>query len=1258
MRICIYLAFFILANTTNLLSQESPTYEKHWELLFKNNRKEALSALRKSKENDLSYLISKEIFKGENGNFTNPDDFIKQVMEYKDFEYYLYALWTQNFFFDGYLESGFNKKNSTNIKEVDLNRINDPTVLEALKYLKSIVARHSNDWDGYYQWNADMASIKKWQFCGTFENLNGSGLDIEYGPEKKPYSEEDFNANSNGYINWYDNGEYKKEAYQFYSNHSEYGAGVNYAQTFITNPIEQRVVLHLGSSSKVKVWLNDIEILENTNDGITDLDAYNVAFTMPKGVNRILIKNADQNGVGYFIARLTDNDGNKINNLIVDQNYKPYNKSSKETLDPVGIDNSVEAYFKRKVAENPNDFFHTYCLASTYLRNSKYTEAKKIILPLIKTYNNSSFLRRLLILSYNQEKDYTSSQELQKNIEKDDAKYYLSYLYRFQESGELFKLPIKEFEKFTDEFKAATDMQILQHSADLMLSIRKEDKSAIKEKLKFITANFKDQTNLIKLYISLYSDYLNEDENAIEVLEDINELYFDYPAIKKLAGFYDKHNKKEEVIELFNAQYKDVSSSNSYLKDYIEYLHEYKNYEKSVPFIKKVLDNYPYSFIGMEYMGNALEQMGKSKEALEFYERSLKHNGGNSALRKKIEDLLGTKDYFEELATGEIYDFIAAHRNKGTKNNYGYTYLLDETLVQLYPEGGNRSRNSYVVEITSESGIESLKELNLGLRGKYRITKSEIVKPNKTVVPASKSGSNLVFNNLEIGDVIYVDYESSTNSSGRFYKDYVDYFQLDSYHPVFKNTLKILVPKDKSFKFKMLNGQVPHQERKMDNYVCHVWEINDLKPLDQQEDYMPSLSDISRYLHISTIDSWSDIATWYGDLVRPQMLINSDVEAAFKKIFPEPLDSYSENEKSERIYYYIMETFSYSHVSFRQSGFVPQKPAKTIKSKLGDCKDFSTLYVTLAQMAGLKSHLVLVLTSDYGRQSMVLPSQDFNHCIVKVYIDGNPQYLELTDNNLPYKAIPTSLENATALDIPNKVVKEVQKGIYSLNDIAHVPTVIESNMVYRLDDNDHKLKIESVLKGSINSNYASILKEDNYEVIKTKITDDFKGRMLEDFRLDSIYDIKYDLKSPVIAYTSDLTINETIDEIGSMKVFRIPAVNNAYNSGIVSDEKRNYPIEYIFYENADVYKSTYTILLREDEKFVEVPESANFSFKKHQYNIVYELIRPNELHIEIIANTSKERIKPSDYAPFKSYVKSVLDSKEQLIGYKKVKLQP
>jgi hypothetical protein len=161
--------------------------------------------------------------------------------------------------------------------------------------------------------------------------------------------------------------------------------------------------------------------------------------------------------------------------------------------------------------------------------------------------------------------------------------------------------------------------------------------------------------------------------------------------------------------------------------------------------------------------------------------------------------------------------------------------------------------------------------------------------------------------------------------------------------------------------------------------------------------------------------------------------------------------------------------------------------------------------------------------------------------------------------------------------------------------------------------------------------------------------------MFEDFTLDSIYDIQYELTSPVIKYTSDLTINETIDEIGSMKVFKIPAVNNAYNSSIISDEKREFPIEYIFYENSDIYKSTYLIQIQDDERFVEVPESAAFSFKKHNYKIDYELIKPNELKINILANTSKERIQPNEYVDFKAYVKSVLDAKDQLIGYKKTK---
>ncbi len=1254
MRILRVAFIFFLISFSKSYSQEVSNNDDYWQLLFKNQREESLEKFNKNKQDNIEDYLTTKVLNNEKGVFKVSEDFIAKVSGYQDYEYYLYALWNYHFFFNNYIEEGFNNQTVDRIKQLELNSINNSTVKEALKYLKSVVYRHENKWDDYYKLNNEIKVIKNWQYCGTFENLNGSGLDTQYEPEIKAVSDVDFNANSNGHINWYNNKNFEKEAYQFYTNHSEYGAGVNYAQTFINNPLERRVVLRVGNSSLSKVWLNDVVVLENTNNGYTDLDAYNVEITLPKGNNRLLIKSADKNGIAYFIARFTDKEGNEVKDIEYSSTYKPYEKGDVLKINPISKDNSIESFFKNKVKNSPDDFFFKFCLINTYFRNSKYKESKNILLPLIKLYPNSSFLRKLLIQCYNLEKDYSSSKELKKNIEKDDEKYYLSYFYRFKDAKELFKLPIKEFEKFIGEFEESTDISLYKFSAKLLLGIRREDKSAIKKDLKYLTTKYKDWTNIVKIYVSLYTGYLNEDEQAIEVLQNLNSDYFDYGAIRSLARMYNKQNQKEKVLKLFKRQYQNISGDNVYLKDYISYLHEYKKYEESIPYIKQVLKQFPYSFLAMEYMGKALEQTGKKKEALSYYKKSLKHNGGNSSLRKKIEDLSNTKDYFDDLATSDIYEFVSDNRNKITENNYGYNYLLDETLLQLYSEGGGRRKTTYIVEITSDSGIESLKEVDLGLSGNYSITKFEIVKQNKTIVPASKSGSNIVFNNLEIGDVIYVSYESSFTSSGRFYKDYIDYFQLDSYHPTIKNAVNILVPKGKAFTHKLINGSVPYQQKQIDDYICHSWQMDDMKTLDPQEDYMPSLSDVSKYLHISTIGSWDDIANWYSDLVRPQTVINSDVKEAFNEIFPNDFSKYSEEERAQRIYYYIMENFSYSHVGFRQSGFVPQKPSKTIKSKLGDCKDFSTLYVTLAQMAGLNSHMVLILTSDYGRNSMILPSQDFNHCIAKVFIDNKPQYLELTDNNLPYKSIPTSLEGALALDIPNKKIKDVQKGIYYLDDINHSPTSIESIIEYTLGNEEHLLKIKSVLNGSINAHYASIFKEKNYEVIKTKITEDYKGRILEDFKTDTIYNIEYDLRSPSIGYTSNLVVNEKFDEIGKMKVFRLPAVNNSYNSSIISDDKRSFPIEYILYENADIYKSSYVIKLKGNEKFVEIPENQSFNFKKHNFSIKYELIKPNELFINIVGKTSKERIDSNEYYEFKVYVKSVLDAKTQLIGYKSI----
>jgi transglutaminase-like putative cysteine protease len=161
---------------------------------------------------------------------------------------------------------------------------------------------------------------------------------------------------------------------------------------------------------------------------------------------------------------------------------------------------------------------------------------------------------------------------------------------------------------------------------------------------------------------------------------------------------------------------------------------------------------------------------------------------------------------------------------------------------------------------------------------------------------------------------------------------------------------------------------------------------------------------------------WSVISNWYKDLAIPMAREDYNIEKVFNEIFQNSL-VLSDKEKAEKIYNYLCETISYSSVSFRQSNFVPQKPMVTISTKLGDCKDLSVLYYTLAKKAGLKTNLVLVNTIDNGVNSLKIPSTNFNHCIVRIEVDNDTLFQELTDSKLPFGSLPNHIANAQALVI-------------------------------------------------------------------------------------------------------------------------------------------------------------------------------------------------------------------------------------------------
>ena len=573
---------------------QNKDYTKFWDHLLANDRAEAGKVISKNKSTDIEWLLMTEIYRNESGKIKRNDDFLKAFLTKEDFENYLFAFWNRSFLFDNYLDEGFNSNTFETLEKLSKKGVENQDLKDAVVYLDAIRSRHNNNWEGYTSLNNKINAIKDWQYCGSFENMNKSGLDKFYEPETNPTNEIDFDAKSNGIIRWYD-GTNPIEAYQNFSNHNEYGSSVNYAQTFINSAIDQRVILRVGSGSAFKLFLNDVEIYKYDKDVSTDLNGYEVFVNLSKGNNRLLLKSAESNSNSYFMVSVFDENKKPLTNIKTSNKPSSYNTATLSALDPVEKKNDFETYFETKIASQPDNFLYSYALYSAYLRNSKYNEARDILMPFYKKHPKSSLLRNALMTTYNLEKDYTSSNEINENIERDDPDYYLPIINKVTEYDELSRLTMDEFEEYIEKLKNAFDSEMIKGAAEFLYHARKEDLAGIKSTLEHLNTLAEDynNTNLKLRYAPLFDQIFQDQDRTIAALEDISTHNFSLSAENKLINYYDKKNEKDKVLDLIDKHYNELRNENSYLKRIVNRYVEYQMFDKALPYTEEMLKNYP-----------------------------------------------------------------------------------------------------------------------------------------------------------------------------------------------------------------------------------------------------------------------------------------------------------------------------------------------------------------------------------------------------------------------------------------------------------------------------------------------------------------------------------------------------------------------------------------------------------------------------------------------------------------------------------------
>jgi predicted Zn-dependent protease len=991
-----YMFFAVLVFISNAIHSQTTNYDRAWKFLNENNRAEAEKLLKLAAGEPASFedaYISNIYLQSYNAKEDELTDFSKSFYAKAQNPYpYIFALWTTSpvggapgkRYFDHQLKL---------IDQLTTDEKAPGTIVASANYQRGLHSIFSNELAKSARYSAAMGTIGSWQYVGPFENLSESGFFKNYGPLEHPEKDAVFKSITNADVKWVTPPAEVKEgwipvSYQFGNN-----TAVVYAQNFVTSSVDQSVYCNVGVSGSIKMWINDELVIAESKERVTDVDAYTVEYDLKKGVNRVLIQLCFSNNTyPNFALRFTDKQFRPLPGITGSPLYSAYPKATASVKKYPLLPHFAEAFFQDKIMRQPNNLVNYLLLCDTYLRSRKLTEARNLLSEAIEKAPDNCILKIKMVEVLGMEDNRTLMLEEIEKIKQADP-----------ESVTVLDMNIKEHfdnEKYEDG-AIELEKRIKLHGEDiktmaykiLLLANDKKYEDLVKEAERFV-AKYPDNPRFIELMYAIKKDVYKDNKGAMKVYENFMKNNYNYTVFEKYASLLVEQGNNDKGLAVKRKLAEDFPYSPEGFHKMSQYHFSAKEYDKAEEYISKSIALSPYNEVYWEHLGDIKNEKKKPAEALEAYSRSLRYDPNQYSLINKIRKLDGKTELYKLFPEVDINKVIREDNTADAKNtDYGYYYVLDQKDVILYPGGATEEYYTMLIKITNEKGVDRYKESSIGYNSNQSllIEKAEIIKKNQARIEGERSGDEIVFTNLEIGDVVVFKYRLQSFVYGRFAKEYWDkyYFGGQIYTAVTKYT--ILVPTDQKIKYQFNQSPLDPVIKDVENFKQYTWQLVKSEPAED-EPLMPVLADMSPVLHISTIPEWKEIATWYSDICNNKAEEDFEIVALYKKLFADTKQSMTQFQKAKRIYEYIESNIRYSSVSFRQSAYVPQRPSATLSTRLGDCKDLSSLFVTLAHMAGIDAQMVLVDTRDNGEQDIMLPGVIICHSQVCRAILMEPSY--------------------------------------------------------------------------------------------------------------------------------------------------------------------------------------------------------------------------------------------------------------------------
>ncbi|MGD2152870.1 MAG: DUF3857 domain-containing transglutaminase family protein [Gemmatimonadales bacterium] len=359
-------------------------------------------------------------------------------------------------------------------------------------------------------------------------------------------------------------------------------------------------------------------------------------------------------------------------------------------------------------------------------------------------------------------------------------------------------------------------------------------------------------------------------------------------------------------------------------------------------------------------------------------------------------------------------------------------YLLDDGIVELVADGRALETYHVVVQIQTQDGAALFGEQShtwLEGRQEFRVNWVRVVTPEGELISdgpqqqqeTSTPVSQLIpiYTDLKMLRFSVAGLAPGTLLDFSYTQETIDPVMPSNFSsawsvttgaPTLRSRLVLDVPATLEPHISETNLDFTRAEYERDGRRTYVWATSDVETLDP-EPFTTWPDNGHMGVYVSGAVEWAEIGRWYADLARDRYQLTPEIETRLSEIVG---DAATLRDSIRAAHRWVAQEIRFVSLALGMGGYQPRPPAQVFESRAGDCKDKSTLFISLLRQLGVEAYPVL-LNQGAVADSLVPSLSEFDHVIVAVQSDEGRVFTDLTAELLPYGVVPGHLEGGFAL---------------------------------------------------------------------------------------------------------------------------------------------------------------------------------------------------------------------------------------------------